>query len=377
MSQQQDREPDTKPEPAPEQPRATHDVHGNIAAQVGDGNTVNIVQPALPSVEWPVRVGVPPRQADRYQHRDAEQELSRVLASGDTAVLVGAAQFSGVVLSGLGGVGKSQLAARHAWQAWPDMSVDLAVWINAASRDGILTGYADAAGQVLRDVDPSIGQRPPEDVARALLTWLASTERRWLIVLDNLQDPADLRELWPPASSAGQIVVTTRRRDAALGREDRHVIEVDVFTEEVSLAYLTAKLPGHAATESDREQLKALAVDLGHLPLALAQAAAFVADNPLMFVSDYRKRLTDRKTLAQAMPDDSSLPDEHQATVAATWSLSIERANTLTPQGCGRPLLEVISVLDPAHWLDPFGGVLKNALVAALLLTLLVLEPRR
>ncbi|MDX3191140.1 tetratricopeptide repeat protein [Streptomyces sp. MN03-5084-2B] len=323
-------------------------MHGNIAAQVGDGNTVNIVQPPLRSVEWPVRVGVPPRQADRYQHRDVEQELSRVLASGDTAVLVGAVQVSDVVLSGLGGVGKSQLAANHAWQAWPDTSVDLAVWINAASRDGILTGYADAAGQVLRDVAPSIGQRPPEDVARAFLAWLASTDRRWLIVLDDLQEPVDLRGLWPPASSAGQIVVTTRRRDAALGREDRHVIEIDVFTEEVSLAYLIAKLSGHAVTESDREQLKALAVNLGYLPLALAQAAAFIADNPLMSVPDYRKRLANRKKLAQAMPDDGSLPDEHQATVAATWSLSIERANALTPQGFARPLLELISVLDPA-----------------------------
>ncbi|MFJ7211083.1 FxSxx-COOH system tetratricopeptide repeat protein [Amycolatopsis sp. NPDC098790] len=348
MSQRQDREPDTEPEPAPQPSRASHDVHGNIAAQVGDGNTVNIVQPPLLSVEWPVRVGVPPRQADRYQHRDAEQELSRVLASGDTAVLVGTAQVSGVVLSGLGGVGKSQLAANYAWQAWPDTSVDLVVWINAASRDGILTGYADAAGQVLRDVDPSLGQRSPEDVARAFLAWLASTERRWLIVLDDLQNPADLRGLWPPATSAGHIVVTTRRRDAALGREDRHFIEVGVFTEEVSLAYLIAKLPGHAATESDREQLKALAVDLGHLPLALAQAAAFIADNPLMSVPDYRKRLANRKRLAQALPDDGSLPDEHQATVAATWSLSIERANALTPQGFARPLLQLISVLDPA-----------------------------
>lgn len=348
MSQRQDREPGTEPEPAPRLSRATQDVHGNIAAQIGDGNIVTIVQPPLPLMEWPVRVGVPPQQADRYQHRGAEQELSRVLASGGTAVLVGAAQVSGVVLSGLGGVGKSQLAANYAWQAWPDASVDLVVWINAASRDGILTGYADAAGQVLRDVDPSIGQRPPEDVARAFLTWLASTERRWLIVLDDLQDLADLRGLWPPAGSAGHIVVTTRRRDAALGREDRHIIEVDVFTEEVSLAYLIAKLPGHAATDSDREQLKALAIDLGHLPLALAQAAAFVADNPLMSVPDYRERLANRKTLAQVMPDDGSLPDEHKATVAATWSLSIERANALTPQGFARPLLELISVLDPA-----------------------------
>jgi uncharacterized protein YbjT (DUF2867 family) len=37
----------------------------------------------------------------------------------------------------------------------------------------------------------------------------------------------------------------------------------------------------------------------------------------------------------------------------------------------------VISVLAPSHWLDPFGGVLKNVLIAAVLGALLLLEPRR
>jgi hypothetical protein len=36
-----------------------------------------------------------------------------------------------------------------------------------------------------------------------------------------------------------------------------------------------------------------------------------------------------------------------------------------------------ISVLAPSHWLDPFGGVLKNVLIAAVLGALLILEPRR
>lgn len=41
---------------------------------------------------------------------------------------------------------------------------------------------------------------------------------RWLIVLDDVTDPADLNGLWPPASPHGRILVTTRRRDAAHGR---------------------------------------------------------------------------------------------------------------------------------------------------------------
>lgn len=295
------------------------EIHDNVGVQVGDGNTQYLQLPPAPPVTWPVRVGVLPPVADRYQHREAEAELS-----GKSAVL-----------SGLGGVGKSQLAARHAHAVWRDESVDLVVWIAAVTRVAVISAYADAAGRVLRDAGGT-----PEDAAAAFQTWLSSTDRRWLVVLDDVQDPADLKGLWPPSSPTGQVVVTTRRRDAALSRDDRRLVEVGVFTEAESLAYLTAKLPGH-------DQLPALADDLGHLPLALAQAAAFIADKPLLTVADYRKRLADRRSLAQVLPTEGELPDEHRATVAATWSLSIERADALRPEGLARPLLEIISLLDP------------------------------
>ncbi|WP_063797611.1 tetratricopeptide repeat protein [Saccharothrix sp. NRRL B-16348] len=301
------------------------EVRDNLGVQVGDGNTQHVHLPPVTPVTWPVRVGVLPPVADRYQRRAAESEL---------------AGMSGIVLSGLGGVGKSQLAARHAHAVWRDESVDLVVWLAAVTRTAVISGYAEAAGRVLRDLAPGIS---PEHAAAAFQTWLSSTGRRWLIVLDDVQDPADLKGLWPPNTPTGQVVVTTRRRDAALSRDDRRLIEVGVFTEAESLAYLTAKLPGR-----DTEHLRALASDLGHLPLALAQATAFIADKPLLTVADYRKRLADRRTLAQVLPAAGELPDEHQATVAATWSLSIERADALRPEGLARPLLEIISLLDPA-----------------------------
>lgn len=84
------------------------------------------------------------------------------------------------------------------------------------------------------------------------------------------------------------------------------------------------------------------------MPLALAQAAAFIADKPLLTVAGCRDRLADRgKTLAEVVPGPGRLPDEHRATVAATRSVSIERA-AITPAGLARPLLELASLLDPA-----------------------------
>ncbi|MFC5056048.1 FxSxx-COOH system tetratricopeptide repeat protein [Saccharothrix xinjiangensis] len=286
-------------------------------------------------VVWPVRVGVPPQPAEPHQPRDAQS----VFEDGSGA--------GGVTLLGLGGVGKSQVAARHAWSVWPDASVGLAVWASALTRDGVLTAYAEAARKVLCEDDPRISSRTPEQAARSLRSWLATTGRRWLVVLDDVQDPDDLRDLWPPRHPLGRTVVTTRRRDVLFAR-GRGVVELGVYTEREATRYLARALPGEVVAEAGEEQVRALGADLGFLPLALAQAAAFISDRPLLTVRGYRRRLADRRrTLAEVMPTAEELPDEHQATVAATWSLSIERADRLPPAGLARPLLELVSLLDP------------------------------
>ncbi|KOX21267.1 hypothetical protein ADK67_27650 [Saccharothrix sp. NRRL B-16348] len=274
------------------------------------------------------------------------------MASGRAAMVVGAPQRAGVVVSGMGGVGKSQLAARHAWSVWADPVVDVAVWVSALSRDAIVTTYADAATRVLVQQDPQIADRPPEQAAARFREWLASTSRRWLIVLDDVQDPAHLRGLDPPPSAGGQVVVTSRRRDAAAGRGDHRVIELDVFTPDEALSYLAETMAG-TADGGVRDRLAGLATELGCLPLALSQAAAYLADQPLLTVTTYRKMLADRRrTLAELTPPEHALP-EHQLTIAATWSVSIDRAdlveNPTQPRGAGlaRPLLEIAALLDP------------------------------
>ena len=323
-----------------------------VVVQAGRDATVTVHQGDRARVVWPVRVGVPLPPADHYEDRRAYALLVEALSSGLAAVVVGAPQRAGVVVSGLGGVGKSQLAARHAWSVWGDPVVDVAVWVSALSRDAIVTAYAEAATRVLVEQEPRIADRPPEQAARRFREWLAATPCRWLIVLDDVQDPADLRGLDPPPSISGQVVVTSRRRDAAVGRGGHRVIELDVFTPDEALAFLAKSLAG-TTDGSDRDKLAGLAEDLGWLPLALSQAAAYLADQPMFTVTTYRQMLADRlRTLAELTPPEYALP-EHQRTIAVTWSVSIDRADRIEdstrPRGAGlaRPLLEVAALLDP------------------------------
>jgi NB-ARC domain len=279
-------------------------------------------------------VGVVPGQAECFQRRSVGDTLDEGVADGRAPVLCH-------VLTGTGGVGKTQLAARYARAAWQAGSVDLLAWVTASSRDGVLATYSQAGAEV---TGADLGN--PEQAVAQFLIWLETTDRQWLVILDDLADPADLRGLWPPVSSRGRVLITTRRRDAVLTGEGRQRVDVGLFTPMEAAAYLTAKLAAH--DRADRpDQISGLAEDLGHLPLALAQAAAYLTDLGLDCAS-YRRRLADRRnTLPDLAPDDSGLPDDQHATMAATWSLSIEQADRLRPGGLSLPILELASMLDP------------------------------
>jgi len=274
------------------------------------------------------RIGVIPREADCFQERAVGVWLLEALGTGSTT--------RAHVLTGMGGVGKTQLAAAYARAAWAN-GVQVLVWVTASSRLAIRDAYAYAAVQLnLADWQDT------ELAAEAFLIWADRTDQSWLVVLDDVQDLADLRGLWPPAPPAGRVVVTTRRRDSAFARRGQEMVEVELFTSNEALAFLNAKL-GHLA--HDAEQSRALAADLGHLPLALAQAAAFMLDRK-MDCASYR-RLLGQRLLEHIVPDSSGLPDDHHQILAATWNLTVDQADQARPARLARPLLELVSVLDP------------------------------
>lgn len=305
---------------------------------------------------WPHRVGTVPRESRSFQHRAEADRLRAAFADGGTAAL-----------TGMGGVGKTHLAAGYARTAWGEAGghgeLDVLVWVTAGSRQAVVERYAQAGVELCR-ADPNNQQR----AAESFLAWLApgagGRPCRWLVVLDDLADPDDLSGLWPPAGPHGRVLITTRRRDAALAFGGRPPIEVGLFTDREALAYLTDCLAGHGRT-APPGQTAALAADLGHLPLALSQAAAYITDSRES-VAAYRGLLADRTaTLADAAPD--ALPDDQSLPLAAAWSLSVERADTLRPVGLARPMLHLTSLLDP-------HGIPRDALTAAPALAYLASE---
>lgn len=278
-----------------------------------------------------VVVGKPPALADAFQERPALRDrLTRTLGIQ--------------VLVGDGGTGKTQLAAAAFTAAIG--TVEVAMWVTATSRTEVVSAYARGHAAVHATTTPT-DTGEAELLAGRTLAWLASTSVPWMVVLDDVGDPGDLMGLWP-AGPAGRVLVTTRRRDAAMVGKGS-VIEVDAFTAEEAAAYLGAKLnrlSGLPARVLD--EAAELAADLGHLPLALSHAAAAVINDGIS-CADYRLLLSDRnRRLAEVLPNDpTEAGDQYSRTVASTWSLARERADRLAPAGLAGAMLNLVGFLDP------------------------------
>lgn len=236
--------------------------------------------------------------------REAELDvIDEALSTADRAVITQA-------IAGLGGVGKSQLAARYVQQRTENY--DLVAWIRA--EDG---GIADLAKLAVK-LGASSDKASPHDLAQLALDWLSDAELRWLLVLDNVVSPEQL-ERCCPRGGRGRVLVTSRDRAV---REFGRLLTVDVFDEETATAYLIE----HARRPGDRHAARRLAIALGQLPLALSHAAAYCQSGTSF--AEYLALLGD---LPARELFDSHPALSHAQTVASTWRTSMRAANEAAP----------------------------------------------
>lgn len=248
-----------------------------------------------------------------------------------------------VVLSGGAGTGKTQLAAAVFAAALED-GAELAIWASAASRTSVVAAYAQAYAE-LRAGRVNFVAVDAEPTAERLLGWLRTATQKWIVVLDDVTDAGDLRNL-VPEGPAGRVVITSRlRADALAGRG--HVVEVAHFTEQEATAYVGRRLDHRGrATERVLAEAAQLAEALGHLPLALSVATTYLLDQGLT-CAQYREMLTDPGLALQDLLDarPPSAADYGGSPIRA-WQLSLERADLWAPAGVAAPLMELIALGD-------------------------------
>lgn len=253
------------------------------------------------------------------------QELQGKLFDGD--------EYQRVALTGLGGIGKTQIAIQIAFwvkQHKPDYSV---FWLPALSNASIDQACAEfMAGHGIQQENST---SPRESFGLHLRSPRAG---KWLLIIDNADDVdflfpsgaiAQSIDNWLPRNDQGRILFTTRSSKLAFRviSDPHYVIKLSGMSPSDAKDYLKKSLYRQGSQQDD-ETVAELFDDLNYLPLAIKQATAYMNENDLT-ISEYLEVLRDTEVdmvelLRSEFRDDTRYiqSEQCQNAVATTWVIS-------------------------------------------------------
>ncbi len=269
-------------------------------------------------------LGLPRRPAAVFAGRGDALERVHAALTGPRSPEVAGAVITQAAVHGLGGIGKSELALQYA--ARHRTNYGLVWWIDADTPAQIQTGLATLARALCTGAHSvAASKSTTEEAASWAVSWLAF-RTGGLLVFDNVEHPDDL-DPYLGRLTGGSVLITTRR-DIGWHTLGCVPISVDVLDVEAATDVLAALIASAPPSPSERADLATLAQEVGFLPLALRQAAAFIARTPGMTVPAYRRLLHTSPARAHA-----AAPAGHpgQAVVAQVWTLTRQRIADLDP----------------------------------------------
>ena len=249
--------------------------------------------------------------------------LRKALSGEKAAALTQAAQ----AIHGLGGVGKTQLALEYAYRYASEYS--LIWWLRSEGPESLNAGF-ETLGKKLGVVseDSRAEQSEVVEAVRAELEQRAG----WLLVFDNARRPDEIRP-YLPRGSAGHVIVTSRYSS---WRGVAKPLPVKVWETEECVRFLLSRT-GQTGETAAAE----LAEELGRLPLALAQAAAYI-ERTGRTLAGYLELFRQRKLeLFQAGAPGS----DENVTVTTTWEISFQEIAEEYPAAAG--LMNLCAFLAP------------------------------
>lgn len=242
-------------------------------------------------------------------------------------------------LSGLGGIGKTQIAIEFAYRFRE--AYRAVFWVRAASRETLTADYVAIAH--LLGVPGHDAQKQMQVVA-TVKRWL-DEQQDWLLILDNADDLSLLSDFLP-LEDRGHLLLTTRAQAIGTIARGLHVEKMEV-SEGIRFVLYRAKLleedePLETVSATTRTAAQRLVEELDGLPLALDQAGAYIEETGCSLSQYLGLYMQHRLTLLKRKSD---LTSDYPHTVDSTWTLAfaqVERANVAAAD-----LMRVCAFLHP------------------------------
>lgn len=234
-------------------------------------------------------------------------------------------------ICGMGGMGKSQVAAEYAYR-YRDQ-YDHVFWLRAATEQELLAAYVEAARLL------ALHDSREEDQMRAVHAAQSWFEQHgnWLLILDNADQP-ELLLKYRIRNVRGHLLVTTRCHSAqTIGIGASAVI--DRMTPPEAVEFLKRRVARPDGESREEAALEELVQELGYLPLAMEQAAAYITANQSRF-QDYLRGYRNRRLAVLTTP----IMGEYPESVATTWDLNFREVASVPHSA---DLLRLSAFLNP------------------------------
>ena len=267
-------------------------------------------------------------------------------------------------ICGLGGCGTSSLAFEYAWRNLERYSGGVYV-VNGESDELLRSSVQGIHGQFVYKSQPNRHEEAKQfdQLMTETLSWLGSLRHKWLLLVDNMDQKklsSYTRKMflgqWKN-KTLGDVLVTSRRSPQALCEDlDLHpenCLELDAFSVVESIKFLKKRIGLSSAFEDQEEGVKELAQELGGLPLALEQAAAYISAlrcSAQSYLKQYREQKSILLNRKSAKPC-SEVYSEARLAVRTTWRLNFSYIeNDETDEGLGKAasfFMKIATYLSP------------------------------
>ncbi|MGV6840452.1 MAG: NB-ARC domain-containing protein [Planktomarina sp.] len=254
----------------------------------------------------PWRFPIPPKVFGRKQQL---KDLHGILTSDNNAAVV--------AVNGMGGVGKTTLAAEYA-RTYRG-AYHGGMWINAETDTNLLTDLTTFAAALGQDV-PEDDKNLPLAQAKTLLHNLPEHKKPWLIVFDNVEDRATVQDFLPGRTHV-KVIQTSRQTH---GWGDIQTVATEVLNVDDAQSDGVQLLMHHAKTKTGAEHAVTLAQTLGGLCLALKHAGCLIAQKRDLTFETY---LEHYDAMLIKVPTDYKGADH---SVAVSLLLSVEGLDDTT-----------------------------------------------